>query len=373
MLFSKKPETVHYMLYTAITVWMFLKLSLVPAVFTQVLMYFSWLAVFGSGGGDDIKKDESPKFDEQTFLKSLGSASLTSVRCPMLYSTNRTKKTKPIVIVVDGEIAAGKSTLLTETVKLLKQDKPSLEVVQIPEPVDVWKETGILASFYRDPKRFAYTFQTFVYVTRIEQVQRYFEQNPNADVYLLERSIFTDAYMFVLTLLKDNVMTQEEGILYVRWWHRWGALMPFRPDAFFYHKPTLDECMRRFVERARLGENFDKLDTDGTAKYQQKLRLAHEEFFSHGTVMIGQDDTGQAIRVPVVVHQDDRDIRTDAAYRSFVSKQFSDLIEQIKQTQESVGTRQARPSALIRYKPCCSDSDNKTDQCTCQYAMPVNG
>jgi hypothetical protein len=50
------------------------------------------------------------------------------------------------------------------------------ELVDIsPEPVEKWQSVGsaqhnILDSFYRDPHRFAYTFQSYVFITRMQQV-----------------------------------------------------------------------------------------------------------------------------------------------------------------------------------------------------------
>ncbi len=49
----------------------------------------------------------------------------------------------------------------------------------VPEPVDKWQEVrsnagrpavNLLDAFYRDPRRFAYTFQNYVFLTRYMQV-----------------------------------------------------------------------------------------------------------------------------------------------------------------------------------------------------------
>lgn len=45
----------------------------------------------------------------------------------------------------------------------------------VPEPVDKWQCIGengvnVLDAFYRDPERYAYTFQNYVFVTRVMQV-----------------------------------------------------------------------------------------------------------------------------------------------------------------------------------------------------------
>ena len=48
------------------------------------------------------------------------------------------------------------------------------QVSIVPEPVDTWQNLegggNILDAFYKDPKRYAYTFQNYVFLTRCMQV-----------------------------------------------------------------------------------------------------------------------------------------------------------------------------------------------------------
>lgn len=46
----------------------------------------------------------------------------------------------------------------------------------VPEPVDQWQNVGgkggnMLDKFYSDPQRYAYTFQNYVFITRVMQVR----------------------------------------------------------------------------------------------------------------------------------------------------------------------------------------------------------
>ncbi len=46
----------------------------------------------------------------------------------------------------------------------------------VPEPLEEWQDVGgrggnMLDMFYKDPARWAYTFQNFVFVTRVMQVE----------------------------------------------------------------------------------------------------------------------------------------------------------------------------------------------------------
>ena len=62
---------------------------------------------------------------------------------------DKNKKNGPVVIVIDGEIGAGKTTLI----KILKEEfenKYNLNVCSIFEPVDKWRDIGALQMFYED-------------------------------------------------------------------------------------------------------------------------------------------------------------------------------------------------------------------------------
>ena len=67
------------------------------------------------------------------------------------------------IISIDGNIGAGKSTILNIIKSQYKQ------VIIVPEPIDIWLKTvdndnnnNILQMFYNDKLRWSYTFQNFV-------------------------------------------------------------------------------------------------------------------------------------------------------------------------------------------------------------------
>lgn len=200
------------------------------------------------------------------------------------------------IIVVDGEIGAGKTTLI----EALREKLTSLgkNVCVITEPVEQWQKVKILGLFYSDPKRYAYDFQTFTFVTRIEEARNKYEQNKNADVYLLERSILTDRYIF-MELQKKQVSDTHIN-MYNTWFDLWKVLMPFdlSKAKYLYLKPKLNNCMERITVRGREEEKTITLvkkrhrrrgkkrsEQNDTGKggvgieYQERLRRAHEAFF----------------------------------------------------------------------------------------------
>lgn len=83
-----------------------------------------------------------------------------------------------VTLAVEGNIGAGKSTFLDIMSDRSLELQDIIEVV--PEPVDEWQAvTGVagagaepvnlLDRFYKDPKRYAYTFQHYVLLTRMQK------------------------------------------------------------------------------------------------------------------------------------------------------------------------------------------------------------
>ena len=81
-----------------------------------------------------------------------------------------------ITFCVEGNIGAGKSTYL-DMVKSVNDHATVHEMVEVvPEPVDMWQDVAgsgenLLQLFYQDPKRYAFTFQQYVLITRIRRVR----------------------------------------------------------------------------------------------------------------------------------------------------------------------------------------------------------
>lgn len=184
-----------------------------------------------------------------------------------------------IVVVVDGIIGSGKSTIIAKCLVPILSGK-GMRITVIDEPVEKWKSTGRLKQFYEDPNRRAYQFQTIAFHDRVKLAQEKFRKFKDCtDVFLMERSIFSDL-IFTKILLANGSMDQTEYDDYMNLWTMWEDLMPFQPDLFVYLNPGVDVAMQRIQERSRDGESGITLD------YQQRLHDRHEEFLGSGCVEI---------------------------------------------------------------------------------------
>ena len=184
-----------------------------------------------------------------------------------------------IVISVEGLIGCGKTTLLHRCLVPILLER-GWKVTLVDEPVSKWDKDGLLKKFYDDPKRWAYHFQTKAFHDRVRECQsQYKKHKDDTDVFLLERSVFSDT-IFMKTLHETGVVDDMEMQNYTDWWNMWEEVMPFHPDLFIYLKPDLDICMSRVRERSRKGEEGVRKD------YQRKLQEKHDEFFNDGAVEV---------------------------------------------------------------------------------------
>lgn len=183
----------------------------------------------------------------------------------MFQSSNNKK-----FIVIDGLIGAGKTTLINLLIQKYKLD--GLKVCACLEPVELWRETGALAHFYKDVNAHAYEFQTFAFVTRIKSVLETLEFNPDVDIFILERSIFTDRYIFV-EMLKDK-FGPVRMTMYNMWWNMWSKLLPFKPTTWVFLNTSLQEAERRICIRDRSEESTVDIE------YQRRLQETHNAFYN---------------------------------------------------------------------------------------------
>ncbi len=165
---------------------------------------------------------------------------------------------------IEGNIGAGKSTLTNA----LKQRYPKIYNT-IPEPVQVWMDTGMLQSYYADKRRWAYTFQNFALVTRLIS----WRENKKLDkINLNDRSIFGDKEVFAKMLMDDGLMEPLEMAVYNEY-HK--LITPDDvPSLFVYLKTPVDTCLERIHKRARSSEEAIPRE------YLQKVHDLHEDWMA---------------------------------------------------------------------------------------------
>jgi deoxyadenosine/deoxycytidine kinase len=172
--------------------------------------------------------------------------------------------------IIEGNIGSGKSTIL----KLL-QLAQNVEVIQ--EPVDMWlsikdnDNKNLLEHFYSDMDRYSYMFQTMVFKTRIQSL----EKEQISPFRFSERSIWTDRFVFGKMCLEDNKMNSIESSCYKFWFEWLEEKFKPKPDGIIYIKCSPEKCLERISQRGRNEENKIPIE------YLNKLNAYHDEWFDN--------------------------------------------------------------------------------------------
>ncbi|VAH19494.1 unnamed protein product [Triticum turgidum subsp. durum] len=189
-------------------------------------------------------------------------------------SSSKPPRKKRLTFCVEGNISVGKSTFLQRIANETIELRDLVEIV--PEPVAKWQDVGpdhfnILDAFYAEPQRYAYTFQNYVFVTRVMQERE--SSGGIKPLRLMERSVFSDRMVFVRAVHEANWMNEMEISIYDSWFDPVVSSLPgLIPDGFIYLRASPDTCHKRMMLRKRSEEGGVSLD------YLQGLHEKHESW-----------------------------------------------------------------------------------------------
>jgi len=248
-------------------------------------------------------------------------------------------------IAVEGNIAAGKSSFL----KILEKE---LNYVIAPEPVSKWQkivdeeesitcsqENGgnLLGMFYNDPKRWAFTFQTYAFLSRLrsqlQPSEPYFEneeetssqqekRRKNVMVQFLERSVFSDRYCFATNCFENNLMTEIEWNIY-KDWHSWTTkTFGISLDAFIYLRTQPSTCFERLKKRGR-EEEKDSV----TLEYLESLHNKHEQWLIEKNPDFKIPE--EVLKVPILVLDCDKEFENDENRKQLLISQIKQFIKNL--------------------------------------------
>lgn len=189
--------------------------------------------------------------------------------------------------ILEGNNGIGKSTLL----KLIQKNLPHIQAIQ--EPVDAWatehnNESSLLANFYRDTPRWAYTMETYTMIARVQEHLRV-QQMP-APLKLMERSLYSGHYCFARNGYEQGFMSETEWNIYNKWFE---FLVPQKcraPQGFIYIQSDPEICFERSARRNRKGEETVPL------KYFEQMHDQHERY------LLNKENVLETLKdVPVLV------------------------------------------------------------------------
>jgi deoxyadenosine/deoxycytidine kinase len=191
---------------------------------------------------------------------------------------------------VDAIIGAGKTTLIKRIVEInnkmwekqqaqnidFEDDESDTCIEEIPkicavyEPVELWREDKALQLFYENVDQHCLEFQMYACNTRVNSLIDTVIANPDADIYLLERSIWTDKHIFV-EMLKP-ILGETRTKMYNRNFDLISMLIPIKIRGWIFLDLNMNEVFNRLHNRHRDEEMTI------TREYQENLQEQHNKF-----------------------------------------------------------------------------------------------
>jgi len=222
------------------------------------------------------------------------------------------KSEKSRLLIVEGNIGAGKSTFL----RIIKEN---LACQIVYEPHEQWQDISgkgnLLDNFYVNPERWSYTFQSYAFITRTLAQKISAKKNPYS-TQILERSVFSDKYCFAKNLYESGKMSDLEWTLYQEWFGWFFADHVQKPDGFIYLRTTPNTCYNRLKKRDRSEEKALPL------AYLQQLHDKHENWLIHK-----KDLDFYVQDVPVLILECNKEFETDLVQKNSLIKKIVDFFD----------------------------------------------
>ena len=182
---------------------------------------------------------------------------------------------RPFLVSIEGNIGAGKSTVLEHLDKYMNTNI-NQKILFLKEPLDIWEqfhdENGhtILEKFYKNQKRYAFTFQVMAYITRMSLLKNAIKENPEVEIIIIERSLCADKNIFMNMLHDDGIVESMEFSIYNKWYSEF--IKDYRVDAVIYMDSDPETCANRINKRNRTGEGGIPIE------YLQKCKNYHTKW-----------------------------------------------------------------------------------------------
>ncbi|KAJ3603704.1 hypothetical protein NHX12_028448 [Muraenolepis orangiensis] len=144
-----------------------------------------------------------------------------------------------------------------------------------PQPTD----SNLLHLMYQDPRRWSYTFQTLSCMSRLQtQLQApHLLRSNGTPVQVFERSVYSDRYIFALTLFEMGSINSTEWALYQDWHtflvEQFGHQVEL--EGIIYLRASPQTCLERVRRRGRAEESTLELN------YLEKLHSQHDKWLVH--------------------------------------------------------------------------------------------
>jgi len=176
-------------------------------------------------------------------------------------------KNKPFIVSIEGNIGAGKSTML-------KFFEKYSDVELIPEPVAQWcdvKGHNLLGKLYEDPKRWSFQFQSYVQLTRLQLLKK----PTSCSVKIIERSIQNNRFCFLENAKKEGSLCGAELEVLFSWYDWLDDKIGMPLDLIVYLRTSPEVAYDRLRQRGR------KEEAGVPMEFIEGLHQSYEDWLIH--------------------------------------------------------------------------------------------
>ena len=238
--------------------------------------------------------------------------------------------TTPVLISIEGNIGAGKTTILKMVTDMYSKSED--KIVFLKEPVEIWynikddEGKTMLENFYENPKKNAFAFQIMACVTRTSIIKNAMKINKNCEIILCERSIEADSKIFAKMLYDDGLMSTMEYSIYKLLYNE--NIQEYAVDGLIYISTNPDKCYERVQKRSREGESNIKME------YLVKCDKYHMDWLL-------DDHIENESHVLALDTSKDIDILNPKQYQLWVNQigSFIDTVKKEKESKKQVGEK----------------------------------
>jgi len=195
---------------------------------------------------------------------------MPNISCDIPVSPIKIKRNnQPFIVSIEGNIGAGKSTML-------KFFEKYSDVELIPEPVAQWCDVNghnLLGKLYEDPKRWSFQFQSYVQLTRLQLLKK----PTNCSVKIIERSIQNNRYCFLENARKEGSLSGAELEVLFSWYDWLHSNIGIPLDLIVYLRTSPEVAYKRLQERGR------KEEAGVPMNFIESLHQSYEDWLIHKT------------------------------------------------------------------------------------------
>ena len=212
---------------------------------------------------------------------------------------------KPMIIFIEGNIGAGKTTFL-KNINIHKY-----KIQKLFEPVDQWIKSGMLDKFYKNPDKYAYDFQIYCLETRFNLFNKI---DKTKDFIFIERSPMCDKHVFANVCLKNKPeLLQKYNDI---WDYHMNEIYKKKynyPYHFLYINETFENCYNHIYSRGRSEEINIKLE------YLKELENKHNYWFNNFSQIFCKNFTYHTKDKSCYINTQNLDIRKEDDVRQIVN------------------------------------------------------